>query len=187
MTKDSPENAERIEPSIMEGLIEESNFILKVQPGDEPDLQEAYRDEENNDYENRRVVHPVDLPDSQAEPVSKPAQASALSPSTTHLYCDEDFCHQQYGKLGEISSVNNSKPAELFALRDFRKHPAKIALASFVKRLGKSEWMQKQRGYLELAALAAAHSCQGRMMCNGISRGLPIDDFGGISLVNCGA
>jgi hypothetical protein len=159
--------------------------------GSAPDCtEETHSEPDTEETESRRDAHSGfdaaqgnDAQDCIAEHGdSKPRSRRC---TMTDLDCDEQFFYGRFGHPAPIITVNHAKADDLFALRDFRRHRAKVALASFMARWDRNLWMRGQALYRERAALAAAHAALRAIRINQTWHDIP-SNFDAIGLLNCG-
>jgi len=159
---------------------------------------------ETGDYEFRQPVHSDDWPPADA---LASADEHAGEQNSDHDHArppgDHQASHQaadagdgaadanqsirhHFTRNKEIVQVRHCEPDDLFLVRRFQGEP-RIALAGFLDRYGKSAWMKRQRLYVALTSIAAAHEAMHPVFCcNREYIRLPRTDFDGIGLLNCG-
>lgn len=123
----------------------------------------------------------IDLPNPIAENTHG---VHSDDPTLDALDSEADFIGSQGGLSGPLTHVKHSEPYELFKHRAFNGH-ARFSLAGFLKRAKASPWMRDQRGYVNAAALAAAHTRQSSVIVH--AGGWPsISHFNGFGFLKCG-
>jgi hypothetical protein len=157
------------------------------------------REVANDGYEFRQEVHsddspPADVATDADEPAGQQAgklpEADAHESASRNAAADDrdpnwSIAHH-YTCNRKLVQVRHCEPDDLFQLRQFTGAP-RIALAGFLKRYGKSDWMKRQWLYVQMAAIAAAHEATHPLSCNGrdIMRVLRTE-FDAIGFLNCG-
>jgi hypothetical protein len=156
----------------------------------------------NGDYEFRQQVHSDDLHAADGAVADEPAgeQAGKLARLDAHGSASKDAAtaaagadrdpdwsiRHHYTCNRKLVQVRHCEPDDLFSLRQFNGWPS-IALANFLKRYGKSQWMQRQRLYVQMTAIAASHEATHPISCNGSDHMRILrTEFDAIGFLNCG-
>ena len=138
------------------------------------------------------ALHPDEL--SSTAPSCQPASAATDAATAGGGGDGGDDASQRtiahhLTRAKRIVDVKHVDPSALFRLRAFGG-PAGEALHYFLLRDGKSDWMQKQRLYVQLASLAAAYDAMHPVIDNvkdyGSIRLYDEDEFDPLGFLKCG-
>ncbi len=151
-----------------------------------------------NDYEFIQCVHSDDLSSPSTctcsnadkhhaqQRTEQAADAHASQQAATAVEPLPTRSRYASHRIKSVAEVRHCEPDDLFSLRRFPEEP-KRALLGFLSRYANSAWMRRQRLYVPMAAIAAAHDAMQPVLSNDRESFRVLStEFDALGYLNCG-